>query len=833
MTLKNTSRGLAFGLCLSITAMGWAQDEDLDLDALFGPAAADQTADDDTTQAPTTTPVEPAIITLPERPPPKEVLGNGRRVIEEIVVTAQKREEGLREVPISLSVFDADFMLDNAITDFRDLSQFVPNARIDTNGTLPQLSIRGFNAHPLNRAFEQAISLVTDGVTYGSSPFFQTPLYDIQRVEVLRGPQGTLFGKNSTAGAFNIVTRAADDDSFTGHIGLQAGELGRQRLEFGLGDAIRPGLHWRLAGLYEQRDGLTANTSHPAIPGALPRGNARERRALRLKLGGADLWGMAWQLSAETVAVDLDGFGAELKIVPDTTQDLYRAFDADFDAIPNNYIGSVDAPEFTRIRGEIFSLKLTRPLAGWDTTLVLGHADLRYENLADVDFSPAPALALFQSDSHPQTTVELRTSALDLPGFGRLLGRDDDGLDLTVGVFWQRRGFRDAEGGLRIDPLAAGLLLAADSAPIALPAPPPGSIPPNNEADDEVGIIFYDQRNRSLAGFGQMDWRFWPDWTLQLGLRWSDERKRANWNTVTNVQGAGLFAFAALGREPYTARRQRREIDLSPKALLKYDISPDANIYLGWVRAFRAGGFNQIASTGDPDGLEYGQERVRSWELGSKLNLLGGAARLNLGLFWMNLEDFQVLTQDPSDVGFVVLNAGEARARGLEADGLWLINDWLSLQGSLGFNDNEFLDFPFGTCANDRIDTDEDGDERCDISGEPLDFASKVTATLNPRIEMPWRRWQLRAGLVAAYQSGYFADNAVRDPRVYQKGVTRWNASIGIGPGDGRWALRLVGENLTDEAVAVYQSDVPLATGTFYQTLDPGRLLFSEFTWRF
>ncbi|MES0875401.1 TonB-dependent receptor [Sinimarinibacterium thermocellulolyticum] len=815
----------AAALVLLLSA-GCAAAQDESLDALL-------TAQDAEATAPEAAPAldvieladEPAA--APEaRPPP-------RRTIEEIVVTAQKREQGLSEVPISISAFDAEFLADAAITDFRDLSIFVPNARIDANGTLPQLSIRGFNAHPLNRAFEQAISLVVDGVTYGTSPFFQLPLYDIGRVEVLRGPQGTLFGKNSTAGAFNIATRAADSDELEGHLSVQGGELERRRVELGVGGPLGSFGYWRIAGLYDERDGLLDNTTDETVPTANPRINGRDRRAARLKLAFADLGGFDLRLAAETVDVSLTGFGAELFLVAPQSVPLYRLFDANFDDLPNNYVGSIDADEYTDIAGEIYTLELTRALGEWDTTLIAGHADLLFDNIADPDFGPAPALTLIQKDRHPQSTIELRTSSPELDG---LFGFGDTGTsNLTVGAFWQNRRFTDSEAGLRIDPTATLIFLAGDTLPLPIPLPQPGGVlPPNNPADDEVGIIYYDQITRSAALFGQFEWSPTPAWMLQLGLRYSDEQKEASWNSVS-VQGTGLLARLALGREPYTADADRSEQQLSPKALVRYIFSDDASLYLAWVRAFRAGGFNQIASTGDPDGLQHDEEQVRSWEGGGKFTLLDGAAQLNVGLFWMNLSDFQVVTQDPSDVGFTVLNAGEAQARGVEIDGLWLVNDWLSLQGSLGFNDNEFLNFPFGTCAAGNEDTDGDGDERCDISGEPLDFASRFTATLSPRAEftLPWQSLALDLGVVAAYQSSYFADNALRDERVKQDGVTRWNAYVGIASADGRWRLRIVGENLTDEVVASYKSDVPLATDTFYQTLEPGRLIFGEFSWRF
>ena len=153
----------------------------------------------------------------------------------------------------------------------------------------------------------------------------------------------------------------------------------------------------------------------------------------------------------------------------------------------------------------------------------------------------------------------------------------------------------------------------------------------------------------------------------------------------------------------------------------------------------------------------------------------------------------------------------------------------------MGFIDSEFLEFPFGTCTIDNEDTDGDGDPRCDLTGEPLDFVSKYTATLSPRIEwpLPWRGWELVAGASAIYQSEYFADIAVRDPRVLEPESLRFNASLGLRHATSGLTLRAVGQNLTDERVALFISDVPTVAGTFYQSLEPPRLLFAELVWAF
>lgn len=753
--------------------------------------------------------------------------------LDDIVVTAQKRVQRLHDVPISISAFDGKFMTTFGITDFRDLSLFVPNARVDVNGTVPQIAIRGFNTNWLNRSFEQAVGLVVDGMAYGTSPYFQLPLYDIERVEVLRGPQGTLHGKNATAGVFNVATRPADGDKGNDVLTAQIGDLGQRRVEFGLGGTLIEDMaDFRVAGLFDQRDGFIRNTSGETIAGANTEANSRDRRAGRLKVAFPDVAGAQFGLAYDRADAQTIGVGAEQFIVDPKVEPVYRGYDPGFDGEPDNWVGSSDGPEGTTLTGDTVVASLDRDFADWSMGLIAGYSRLRFHSLADVDVSPAPALILDQADTHPQTTAELRVTAPLLEGlFGleRLFGLDLGDSTLTAGLFWQRRDITDGIFRVRIDPEAVGLLTAAQRSPTPL-AIPPGSLGPNDPSDDEVSTTFFSQSSRATAGYGQFEWSFIPSTTLLLGLRYSVEDKVAAWDLVTE-QGSGELANAALGREEYSARRERQERNVSPKILLRYAFSDDANVYAGWVRSFRAGGFNQLAARDEPEELEYERETVTSWELGSKLSLFDGAARLQLGLYWMTLLDFQVLTQVPQDLTFTVINAGKARARGVELDGHWLASDWLTLQSAIGFNDSEFLDFPFGTCAGD----DPDAGDFCDHTGEPLDFAPRLQWSFNPRFDvpLPWGGLALSAGAAVQHQSEHFADFGVRDPRVVQKAATRYNADFGVGAYGGQWTLRVAGENLTDEPISVYKSDVPLALGSYFQLPQPGRLVKLELQWRF
>ncbi|MGH7805983.1 MAG: TonB-dependent receptor, partial [Candidatus Binatia bacterium] len=315
------------------------------------------------------------------------------RRIEEIVVTAQRTEESVRDVPISISVIDEQFIADRGITDYRDLALYVPNAHIDPgNGLFPDVNIRGYGSALSNKAFEQSVGLAIDGIPYGRTPYFQGPLFDLERVEVLRGPQGTLFGRNTTAGLLNVVTKGPTDE-LEGEIEVEIGELDRRRLQAAVGGPVIAGvLNVRLSGLLDERDGLVENTTAPYAAGANDRMNDRDRKAIRFQLEMPDVFGVALRASYERVDFDFTGVGWEADRVPEKVRPFYRQFDPDMDFDPFNHVGSVDTAEFNRNRMETYVASAHRDIGDWALDALGGYSMVEVRSLFDDDFTPAPLL---------------------------------------------------------------------------------------------------------------------------------------------------------------------------------------------------------------------------------------------------------------------------------------------------------------------------------------------------------------------------------------------------------------------------------------------------------
>ncbi len=779
-----------------------------------------------------------------EKPPPDE----GRpRIITEVIVTAQRKEQAVLDVPISLSVLDADFLAREGIADLREVALFVPNAKIRISAILPDIRIRGFGTSPVNPNFEQSVGLVLDGVPYSKKAYYQSALFDVGRVEVLRGPQGTLFGKNTTAGLLNIVSKDPTDE-LTGDFDLQVGELDYRRLEAALGGPlIAKFLNLRVAALLDERDGYLVNTTADAVPGAPERLLGHDRKALRVKVAFPDLLGSSLKLTYERFELDLTG-GAEFRIVPQSTRPFFRRFDPRADFEPDNLVASLDHPDGVRGEADTVVANWSHKLGGWGLDAVAGYSILRDDLESDTDLGPAPLAFILSARDNIQYTFELLGSSPELAGFlgfERLFGVSLGKSNLLLGFFFQRRNLENFYESLSLNSLLLAEFVVIQDVPVfgELPPPPlPGEIVPEVR---EQSTQFFEGTADAIAGFGQMDWTFLPRWTLSYGMRVSRETRSAGtsrvFDTPTHVAFDAVLNWSAFDRE-----LERTELDVAPKVVVNYKPSDNVSLFASWARAFKGGGFNAFASGGSDDELTFENESVTQWAIDAKMTLLDGAASLNLSLFRMDLEDFQVLTTDPGDARITIENAARARAQGVEAEATWLPAEWLTIRGALGFNDSEFLEFPIATCPQDRVNTDGDADERCDVSGEPLDGAPKWMSSLTTYAAVPFTAipglravtaipvggLRLGSGLTVEYQDTQFL-NPDFDRRKRQPSFVRLKASIGIENRDQGWSLGVTAENLTNEATSALAAETPTGVGHIWQFPEPPRLLYGQIRWSF
>ncbi|MBR9814961.1 TonB-dependent receptor plug domain-containing protein, partial [bacterium] len=266
------------------------------------------------------------------------------RVFDEIVVSAQKIEKTLREVPASVSTLDGQFIKESGAFGFGDLQTYAANVEIRITPIGGSLRMRGFGTQSSNAGFEPSVGTVVDGVYYGRSNFLAAFFHDLDRVEVLRGPQGTLFGKNSTAGVLNVVTESGDtvSEEYAGTLEVLYGDLGERNFRPAFSIPLGDGLAARLSGSFSQNEGQLFNT-------LLERSESDvEQRTMRLKVNYDQSGPLTWELGAFHSRQELGNGIYQLAIATDDLLTLARDFDPLVEDDPLNFLTSANVPTVGR-----------------------------------------------------------------------------------------------------------------------------------------------------------------------------------------------------------------------------------------------------------------------------------------------------------------------------------------------------------------------------------------------------------------------------------------------------------------------------------------------------
>ena len=764
------------------------------------------------------------------------------RTIEEIMVTAQKREEAIQDVPISMSVIDEKFIAEQGITNVREAMLYVPNVKIEEAGYFMIPRIRGFSTNNNNKAFEPPAGLAIDGIPYGRIEYFNAGLYDISRVEVLRGPQGTTFGKNTSAGLIHLITKDPGDE-FEGFINLQYGEFKRKRVELAASvPLVKDFLNARVAVMKDERRGFVENTTAALSPLADRYLQGKDNNGVRVKLQFPDLNGSKLKLGYDKLKLGSLGSGIEIVSVTDAVAAVLRKYDPNVDLVGGNFRTSLDYADLRRTEIETLNGEWSYDLGGWGLTALGGRSVMDTLFFLDTDFSPSPAILGDGADRSPTVTAELRgaSSAFDgLFGLKRLFGRDMGSSDLLMGVFYQNNEIQEGYFHFAF-PQGPFLELTAAAEGSGNGVSPPGVLfgigPGANAGGVDDVTQFFDQQSKTAALFAQTQWTFLPQWTLQLGGRYSQEKKAGQWNSVFNSPPPNAIIQAA-GITEFMVERRRKDEFFQPKVSINYKPTQDISLFLRWARSFKAGGFNAFAFRAVDDQLTYEPEYSTELAFDAKMTLIENTMKLNLSIYRQEIEDFQVLTREPQPgtigLGLTkVVNAPKARSQGIEGDLRWLPLDWLQLIGSLGVNDTEYLDFKINDCPADMDNTDGDDDGRCDATGRPFAFAPKLNGALTSIFTPAWSVLGLSfdGGLTAEYMSSQYLDIDL-DRRKVQQPFWRYRAALGIANRAQGWSFKLTGENLTNKVTYIRQGDV--APKQFVGITEPPRQIFGMLRWDF
>ena len=556
-----------------------------------------------------------------------------------IVVTAQKREQDVQDVPISMVVVSGQQLTTMGIQDFNQLARFVPNFYVQTTPGNNAFYIRGIGSTPGNLAFEQTVGLFVDGVYGGHARQFQAPFLDVARIEVMRGPQGAIVGKNTSAGAISVVTARPTRELQAAAEASYAFDPGGTRLYGMVSGPVTDVVAVRVAAQYEDNDGYIENL----ILGGdeTKRKTLFGRASVLIDSGGpVDLL-----LKVEGGRVDLTGTASERILTP-ADPDLKRStggfpgfVDKDFDNT-NNFNAAATA-----------NIELGEHVL----TSITGYSSYDFEKRLDADFGPTPFFASSFAEKFSQMSQELRLAS---PTTGAV--------EYIVGGYFHVNDY---------DLLQSTLIRFG----------------PFNGRADRV----FRQENVVWSGFGSATWHIAESLRLTGSLRYTYDRKRAN-QTRLNT-GRVLPTWIAT---PLSGNRTEREWD--PSVALQWNVTPDAMLYASYGQGSKAGGFVGAQATTTPAQFEIEPEKADTFEVGAKLALLDRRLRLNMAVFRTDFENLQVSSFDATTTSFITSNAGKARSQGFEGDVSFNVLEGFFLTGSLAYLDAKFLDFPGAQCPFDN-----------------------------------------------------------------------------------------------------------------------------------
>jgi outer membrane receptor protein involved in Fe transport len=750
--------------------------------------------------------------------------------LDEVVVTAQKVKQPLRRVPISVTALGGDFIADTGAADLADVSLYVPNVRVDADDLgSPQVFIRGFGTNSFNPSFEAAVAFVQDDLYFGRPGYFTEAMFDIDRVEVLRGPQGTLFGKNSVAGVFNVTSRGPEQ-AVSGDARLFGGEDGEQRFEGGIGGLFTDWFGGRIAAQYRTQDGELRNQFLNRLEEEL------EQTSARVKAVFYPGFGLRSELTAVDSQTQAPFWPFQLMVLDDDTRDYLDDFDPAIEDDPKNFVTSFDTPGWIEKGSTTFGLKNEwelgelGPLTDFVPVLVIGTSKFFIDQLNELDVSPADISRLDNHEDHQQVSAELRFSGR----FGSLFGLGT-GLEFVAGGFYYDSSYtllarvlagRDLDSYVTTDDFQQ-LASGDNGAGSGLGSGGLGSPAGATLADGDYYQFDYVQDIESTALFGQVTWFLTDHWGITPGVRINHEKKRVDSAGNGFCQGkpaTPCFMQSLLEAQDYSYRDLRRdENDVSPKLAIQY-FGDAVNYYASYARGFKSGGFNSISLTGQ--NLEYFPEKARTVEAGVKGRSPEGTFSMNVTVYATHFDNLQVLAFN--GLLYDVSNAAQARSRGWEADFQWITPyEPFRLMGSLGLVTAYYLSYPGAPAPiSQGIGAQQD------LGGRRIAFTPRRSATLTPMLTYLIGDYLATVAADVLYQGDQYTDTDL-DPNTYQPSYWKYAARATLGPAGGLWSVSLGGTNLSDERVLNQVTDAPFFPGTFFAQQASGRQLFGVVTLRY
>jgi len=721
-------------------------------------------------------------------------------ILPEVTITAQKRSESLQDVPISVQAIAGEALQAMSVQNFENLE--VPGIRVSRGGMADTITVRGIGSGQ-NLGFEQSAPMYIDGIYYGRARTQRLAFLDLERMEVLKGPQPTYFGKNATAGAINIASRKPGREL------RSEVEASFEPVtdEYTVGGAVSAPLNedWavRFAGRYRDSKGYITNTAtgrrEPAMNDKVARISLSGTPSDRLTVSANVYYGenrdegrnnqgaiceANYRRDYSTVAQDpcvVDLKKASVARVPAAAAQRDPELFRDAGGIP--FLNELET------YGAV--AQLDWELAGGLTlTSLTGYYKFDNYQFIDTDQGVADVFTATFIETYDQTSQEFR-----------LLSADD------AKVKWFLGGYIDTNGNTV---RSSSNFVGANLLPFAPPPVPPQTNRTAAYVANNTGSTYSisDEGAESWALFGGVAFPLGDQASIRVGSRYEEVKKDI---TFTGCLTTTPFGVCTLTDQLVGLPSSRKDKEFQPTLALEYRPAEDILLYASGKRGFKSGGFS------GNDGGSFAPETVTAYELGAKTRLLNGRVILNLTIFDSEYKDLQVASFDPVTNLFKTTNAASAKSNGVELETQFAATEQLRFGLNVSYLDATYDDFKDAQCwagqfvlgtgcapsaANPAVAVQ-------NLSGVVTPYAPEWSGTFSADYRVDLANG-LRLGFGGdLYSTTEFATLTDINPRSFQDSYTKLNLRVSLGRGDGRWEAALVGRNITDERTAAFKNTIP------------------------
>ncbi len=723
--------------------------------------------------------------------------------VDQVVVTARRREENAQDVPIALTVFGGQALEAAGAYNVQQITQLAPSLQFGSfNPRNTTVNIRGLgnNVGLANDGLEVGVGFYIDGVYYSRPAAATFDLTDIERVEILRGPQGTLFGKNTTAGALNIITRAPGFET-EAQLELTAGNKGFFQTKGSLSGPLSETLAGRVSFATTYRDGLVRNVVNGrdynnqqslAVRGQLlwkPSDAFNLRLAADYNKQDTDCCVLVFAGVAPTLkpaAAQFAALAAGLGYAPASRNPFDRRTDINDRAQANQELGGVSAT------------------AEWDLggATVTGIASWRFWNwdpANDADFTRLSIIERSENaDEQEQATLELRVAS-----------NGERTIDYVAGLYayWQ-----DIDARLTS-------VFGRNSTYWLLSPALPAALTDGYRSDGTASST-----TKSYAAFGQLTWHATDRLSITPGLRYTYEDKDARFQSTVSgglaTTNPTLLAYKLALARPQAYTAELSDGSLSGQVNVSYKLAPDALVYVNWARGYKSGGINlgglpvDAAGNPIPDSAVIDPEKTTAWEIGLKSQLFDRRVTFNVAAFRTDTDDYQANIVDSAGgtLKQFLANVEQVRSQGVELDAQLARIGGFGGYLSAAYTDAKYVSYRNGPCPIEKIGS---ATAACDLSGEALPGVSKWAATLGADYERALSLGGVEGEGYVAGEVSYRSNPASLSAYTEVGDLTLVNLRAGFRAAKG-WELFVWSKNLLDEEYFQYLSAQTGNSGALY-----------------